>query len=709
LEDQVATRIGVDVGGTFTDLIFLDDETGQVRVGKGPSNPHAVDAAVQAVVAGALGEDDLKRSEYFLHGTTVGLNALLERKGARVGLITTEGFRDVLEVRRLMRVDENGEHVWRHLFKTPAPLVARPLRIGVEERTLADGSVRTPLSAEDVRAAAEVFAREGVECVAIVFLNAHRNPAHEIEAAEVLRDAGFGGPVSLSHQVTGQYREFERASTTVIDAYVRPAVSAYLERLESGLAEDGFSGECLITTSSGGCVTFTEARSRPFETVMSGPVAGAVGASTLCKQLGIKLAITGDVGGTSFDTALLVDGRPQVKYEGAVVGMPLQTPWVDVRSVGAGGGSIAYVDQGLLHVGPRSAGAVPGPVCYGRGGTEPTVTDAAVALGMMARPTLASGLMLDEEAARDAISRIAEELGLDADEAAQGVLRVAGASMAGAMRAVSVEVGEDPREGALIAYGGAGPLLASLLARELAIGMVVIPNHAGNFSAWGLLGQDVVRSAALTIVATLDGDGIARSEETLRKLFGALEERLDRRLAGTVSHELEFDMRYPGQEYTMTVKVGLDGDRIAEASDVIGARFAAAYERSYGHSFPGAVEIESVRAIERTSLPNPAAAAGAPDGSPEAASAGEPQTSRAFSFQRGEWCDFTVIDRTSLRPGDSFDGPAILLETTTTSYIDDGFHADVHATGTVVLTDTLATDRDSSSETGQRRGTRLTV
>ena len=705
----MATRIGVDVGGTFTDLIFLDDETGQVRVGKGPSNPYAVDAAVQAVVAGALGEDDLKRSGYFLHGTTVGLNALLERKGARVGLITTEGFRDVLEVRRLMRVDEDGEHVWRHLFKTPAPLVARPLRIGVEERTLADGSVRTPLSAEDVRAAAEVFAREGVECVAIVFLNAHRNPAHEIEAAEVLRDAGFGGPVSLSHQVTGQYREYERASTTVIDAYVRPAVSAYLERLESGLAEDGFSGECLITTSSGGCVTFTEARSRPFETVMSGPVAGAVGASTLCNQLGIKLAITGDVGGTSFDTALLVDGRPQVKYEGAVVGMPLQTPWVDVRSVGAGGGSIAYVDQGLLHVGPRSAGAVPGPVCYGRGGTEPTVTDAAVALGMMARPTLASGLMLDEEAARAAITRIADELGLDADEAAQGVLRVAGASMAGAMRAVSVEVGEDPRDGALIAYGGAGPLLASLLARELAIGTVVIPNHAGNFSAWGLLGQDVVRSAALTIVATLDGDGIARSEETLRKLFAALEERLDRRLAGTVSHELEFDMRYPGQEYTMTVKVGLDGDRIAEASDVIGARFAAAYERSYGHSFPGAVEIESVRAIERTSLPNPAAAAGAPDGSPEAASAGEPHTSRAFSFQRGEWCDFTVIDRTSLRPGDSFDGPAILLETTTTSYIDDGFHADVHATGTVVLTDTLATDRDSSSETGQRRATRLTV
>jgi N-methylhydantoinase A len=675
-------RIGVDVGGTFTDLIFLDDATGQVTVGKGPSNPSAVDEAVRAVVSSSVDERGVAGSSYFLHGTTVGLNALLERKGARVGILTTEGFRDVLEVRRLMRVDEHGEHMWDHLFKTPEPLVSRPLRIGVSERVLADGSVRTALDPDGVREAAEVFAREGVECVAIVFINSHANPAHELEAAQVLRDAGFDGPLSLSHQVTGQYREFERTSTTVVDAYVRPAVSGYLERLESGLGAEGFEGEFLITTSSGGCVAFTEARSRPFETVMSGPVAGAVGASRLCNALGLDLAITADVGGTSFDTCLLVDGRPRVKYEGEVVGMPLQTPWVDVRSVGAGGGSIAWVERGLLHVGPRSAGADPGPVCYGRGGTEPTVTDAAVALGMFAREELASGLALDVEGAAAALARLGDELGLEPEKAAQGVLRVASATMAGAIRAVSIEVGEDPRRGALIAYGGAGPLFASLLAAELGIETIVIPNYAGNFSAWGLLEQDVVRSAALTIVAPLGAEGIGRAETTLAKLFTQLDERVDRRIAGDVSHEAELDLRYPGQEYALTIAVALEDGRITEPPEDIARRFAEAYERNYGHSFDVGVDILSVRAIERTALPRPSAHAFAPS-----ANGGGPAhtTARAYSFARDEWCDFGVIERDDLAAGTGFDGPAIVMETTTTSYVDAGLRATVHESGALIL------------------------
>ncbi len=544
-----------------------------------------------------------------------------------------------------------------------------------------------------MRQAAEIFAREGVECLAIVFLNAHANPAHELQAAELVREAGFTGPLSLSHQITGQYREYERTSTTVIDAYVRPAVSAYLERLESGLREDGFDGECLITTSSGGCVAFGEARSRPFETVMSGPVAGAVGAGLLCEELGLKLAITGDVGGTSFDTCLLVDGRPRVKHEGEVVGMPLQTPWVDVRSVGAGGGSIASVERGLLHVGPRSAGADPGPVCYGRGGTEPTVTDAAVALGMLARPTLASGLRLDEDAARAALARIADELGLEPEQAAQGVLRVASAAMAGAMRAVSVEVGEDPRDGALIAYGGAGPLLASLLARELGIGTIVVPNYAGNFSAWGLLEQDVVRSAALTIVRPLDAEGIARAEETLGTLFA--------RARGAARAAAGRHRQPRGRARPALPRPGVhvddrrraQGDRIAEAPEDIAARFSAAYRRNYGHSFGGDAEIESVRAIERTSLPHPSRSAASGSRSTRAEAAGR-HTVRAFSFQREDWCDFVVIDRDSLAPGDSFDGPAIVVETTTTSYFDEGFRGVVHDTGALVVTDTVAPSWD---------------
>jgi N-methylhydantoinase A len=681
----MATRIGIDVGGTFTDLILLDEDSGEITVGKGPSNPAAVDQAVRGVLSASVDPASVERAGYFLHGTTVGLNSLLERKGARVGLLTTAGFRDVLEIRRLLRVDEHGDHMWDHLFKTPDPLVARPLRLGVRGRVLADGSIRQPLDHDGVREAAATFAHEGVDCVAIVFLNSHANPAHELEAAALLREAGFAGPVSLSHLVSGQYREYERASTTVVDAYVRPAVSSYLERLESGLREEAFAGECLITTSAGGCLTFGEARSRPFETAMSGPVAGAVGASKLCAQLGLPLAITADVGGTSFDTCLLVEGRPRVKYEGEVVGMPLQTPWVDVRSVGAGGGSIASAERGLLSVGPRSAGAHPGPVCYGRDGTEPTVTDAAVTLGMLARDTLASGLKLDTEGAAAALARLGEQLGLEPEQAARGVLRVAGAAMAGAIRAVSIEVGEDPRAAALIAYGGAGPLFASLLARELGIRTIVIPNYAGNFSAWGLLEQDVVRSAARTIVSPLDDDGLVRAQETLGHLFEQLESRAETQLAGTVGHEAELDLRYPGQEYTLTVPVALADGRVVESPQAIAGRFAELYERTYGHSFDVGVDILSVRAIERTVLPR---AARPPlsitNGAPRT-----PRTANAYSFAREGWCQFELIERDSLSAGARFDGPVIVMEATTTSYIDAGFSGAVHDSGALVLTDVL--------------------
>jgi N-methylhydantoinase A len=417
---------------------------------------------------------------------------------------------------------------------------------------------------------------------------------------------------------------------------------------------------------------------------MSGPVAGAVGASRLSSELGLDLAITADVGGTSFDTCLLVRSRPRVKYEGEVVGMPLQTPWVDVRSVGAGGGSIASVERGLLRVGPHSAGAVPGPVCYGRGGTEPTVTDAAVTLGMLARETLASGLRLDVEAARAVLAELGQQLGLEAEQAAQGVLRVAAASMAGAIRAVTVEVGEDPRRAALIGYGGAGPLFTSLLARELGIEMIVIPNHAGNFSAWGLLEQDVVRSAALTIVSSLDGAGLARAEEALGRLFAQLDERgADARVAGAVAREAELDLRYPGQEYTLTVAVALDGDRIAEEPAAIGARFGEAYERNYGHRFDVGVDILAVRAIERTALPRPApgAWAGSSDGAPAAS-----ETSTAYSFTREEWCEFDVLSRAAVAPGATFEGPAIVMEPTTTTYVDAGLHGVVHESGALILT-----------------------
>ena len=515
----MATRIGVDVGGTFTDLIAYDDVTGEVWVAKGSSTSAAPDEGVAVVVAAGVPLEHLRKAEYFLHGTTVGINALVERSGARVALLTTSGFRDVLESRRGDR-----DSMYEMLWKPRPPLVPRHLRIPVAERVFADGSVETPLADDDVRAAVELFAAEAVEAVAIVFINAYANPVHELAAERVLRDSGFDGEISLSHRTSGEYREYERTSTTVIDAYVRPRVSSYLGRIEHSLSERGFDGSLLVTSSGGGAMSFQDARERPFETVMSGPVAGAVGACELCQSLGIDLAITADVGGTSFDTCLIAGGRVNVKYEGAIDGMPLQTPWVDVRSIGAGGGSIAFVDHGgLLRVGQRSAGAVPGPVCYGRGGTQPTVTDAAAVLGMLAFGELAAGVHLDVESARRSLEPLAERLSLEVEGVARGIMTIASEAMANAIRSVTVDQGHDARLATLVAFGGAGPLFATLLSRALEIRTVIVPNYAGNFSAWGLLGQDLKRSAALTSIRSLDASGIVEANEILRALY----ERID--------------------------------------------------------------------------------------------------------------------------------------------------------------------------------------
>ena len=392
----MATRIGVDVGGTFTDLIFYDDESGDVRVAKEPTTPTSPEEGVVRAVRSAVPDDRIGSTHYFLHGTTVGLNALLERKGAVVGMLSTRGFRDVLEVRRGDR-----DEMYNLFWAPPPPLVPRRRRIPVTERIRADGSVHTPIEREDIRAAVEVFKAEDVACVAVAFINAYANPEHELAAQEALREFGFEGEISLSHQVSGEYREYERTTTTVVDAYVRPRMTAYLRKLEESLESIGLKGNLLVTRSGGGSMTFSEAEERPFETVQSGPVAGAEGAAELARKLDLGDVIAADVGGTSFDTALIQDGRPAVLFEGKVVGLPIQTSWVDVRSIGAGGGSIAHVDVGgLLRVGPQSAGADPGPACYGRGGKLPTVTDSAFVLGMLGEGKLAGGVSLDGDAAR---------------------------------------------------------------------------------------------------------------------------------------------------------------------------------------------------------------------------------------------------------------------------------------------------------------------
>jgi N-methylhydantoinase A len=674
----VATRIGVDVGGTFTDLIFYDDESGEVRLAKQPTTPASPDEGVAATVAAAVPSELLGASRYFLHGTTVGLNSLLERKGAVVGLLATRGFRDVLEVRRGDR-DDPYDLFWHQ----PEPLVPRRLRLPVGERIRADGTVLEPLNDEDVRRAVEVFDAEGVTSVAVAFLHSYVNPEHELVAERALRRHGFKGEISLSHQASGEYREYERTSTTIIDAYVRPRMAGYLARLERRLVDAGFQGQLLLTRCGGGAMTFAEAADRPFETILSGPVAGAEGAAELARELRLDAVITADVGGTSFDTCLITDGRPQMLYEGRVEGMPVQTPWVDVRSIGAGGGSIAYVDAGgLLRVGPQSAGADPGPACYRRGGVRPTVTDAAFTLGMLGHGRLASGLGLDGDLARAALAPLANDLELTVEGVAKGVLTIANAAMANAIREITVEQGQDPRQAVLVPFGGAGPLFACLLARELEIGRIVVPPYAGNFSAWGLLGADLTRSAARTAITPLEDETVESAGGVLGELFGVLRERAGG--AEGAAREGALDMRYVGQEHSITVPVPCDeSGRIAVSSDAIRDAFTREYDRTFGHTMEEQVEIVAVRGTLRTPLPRRGAAREARRAAAEGGSS--PWT--AYSFTKGERLPFEIVDRSSLAEGDTVKGPAILLEETATTYLDAGFEARAHPSGALFITD----------------------
>lgn len=674
----MATRIGVDVGGTFTDLIFYDDESGEISVSKEPTTPASPEDGVMAAVSSAVPHDQVGASEYFLHGTTVGLNSLLTRTGATVGLLATRGFRDILEIRRGDR-DDPYDLFWKH----PPPLVPRRLRLPVTERMLYDGTVHTPIELNDVRDAVPVFEAEGVTSVAIAFLHSYANPSHELAAAEALREAGFKGEISLSHQVSGEYREYERTTTTVIDAYVRPRMAHYLRALEERLAGGGFTGNLLVTRSGGGAMTFPEATDRPFETILSGPVAGAEGAAELARNLDLGDVITADVGGTSFDTCLISGGRPQVMYEGSIVGLPVQTPWVDVRSIGAGGGSLAWVDVGgLLRVGPGSAGADPGPACYRRGGTEPTVTDAAFLLGMLGEGLLASGIRLDREAARSAMGPLAEQLGFEIDQVARGIMTIAAANMANAIREITVEQGQDPRTATLAPFGGAGPLFGTLLARELEITQIVVPPYAGNFSAWGLLGADLTQSAARTRITRLAEGTVSEANTVLESLFESLAARAPAHHGSNeTDREVAADMRYVGQEHTITIPLRSEGGIVVADVDEIREAFTQEYERTFGHRMDEEVEIVSLRATLRTPLPRRASEhmATRQNGSAEA-------TFDAFSFTKGEWLPFRIIERSQLEG--TVAGPAIILEDTATTYLDAEFEARVHESGSMFVADT---------------------
>ncbi len=515
----MALRIGIDIGGTFTDLVALDEATGAVVDTKALSTPHDLLEGILRCVDQA--GTRLADCRLVIHGTTIGINALLERKGALTGLITTEGFRDVLEIGR-----GNFLRMYDVLYRRPASLVPRGRRLEVSERVTARGEVLIPLDEAAVRDAARRLADEGVESVAISFLFSFRNPEHERRAAELVAEVLPRASVSVSHRITQEWREYERTSTTVVNAYIRPIMDRYLGAFERGLAGRGFGGQLLITQSNGGAFSVAAAASKPVHTIESGPAAGAIGCASLAQALGADRLISFDMGGTTAKCAIVAGGLVQTTDEYHVDGHPLRIPVIDITEVSAGGGTIAWIDAGgALALGPQSAGAAPGPVCYGRGGVEPTVTDANLVLGRIAAGRFLGGTMpLDHAAAARAIEeRLGLPLGLARDNAAAGVVRLADVKMALAVRSITTERGLDPRDYTLVAYGGGGPLHAVAIARELGIPRVIIPPAPSTFSAWGMLATDLRHDLVRTVLEPLERTDGAWAEARYREM-----ERRDR-------------------------------------------------------------------------------------------------------------------------------------------------------------------------------------
>jgi N-methylhydantoinase A len=606
----MSTVAAVDVGGTFTDIVLLDEATGEARFGKVPTTPANPAEGVLAAFD-ALGVDPAALHT-FLHGTTIGLNALLERKAQSVGLLTTKGFRDVLEIRRA------SWPMYRLHWDQPEPLVPRHLRLELAERTLADGSIDTPLDVDEVRRNAKALVEQGVEAIAVCLLHSYARPEHEEHCGRILRSEFPQVQVSLSHEITREYREYERTATTVVDAALKPTMVRYLRDVERRLEERGFGGSFMITRCDGGVMSVDEACEKVIRVLISGPASGIMGAAAIAKLLDAPRLIACDMGGTSFDMALILDGEPDLQSLTRVEGIPLLMPVVGMHAIGAGGGSIAWVDEGgALNFGPESAGADPGPVCYGRGGTRTTFTDAAVISGLIDPGYFLGGrLGLDVARARAALDeQVVRPLGLaDIEDAASGIIDLAESKMAAAIESITVEKGHDPREFVLLAFGGGGPLVAGGLARRLGIPRVVVPESPGTFSARGMTVLDLVHDFARTAITPEASVGpVAASvfDELRREGDQALaRERVpgDRR-------ELQsfIDARYASQEHTITLALGANGGGMGLASDAIRARFDERHESLYSYSMPDPIEAVAfrLRAVGRRSA-HSARASGAP-------------------------------------------------------------------------------------------------
>jgi N-methylhydantoinase A len=676
----VTYRLAVDIGGTFVDAVVFDVDNGVWRLEKSFTTPGNAAAGVTAAIK-RLGLD-ASALDSFIHGTTLGLNTVLEHKGAVTGILTNAGFEDIFEMGRYNR---DRTQMYSLEYDVRPPLVPKRMRLGIPCRMNASGEELQPLDEEAVRAAVrQLVEKWKIQAIAVCYLHAYRNPAHEERTAEIIRAEWPELSVSISSAIVREYREYERTSTTVVNAYIQPIFRRYIGSLESTLTEQGFTGSFYITRSGGGALIARDASAMPVHTIFSGPAGGLIGTARLSELLGCANIIAVDIGGTSTDACVVRDGIPTLKYQAELEKLPLMIPAYNISTIGAGGGSIARIEGGLLKVGPQSAGAEPGPICYGRGGQQPTFTDAAVVLGYIDPKNFLGGqVLLDDRGARAGIVKhIAEPLGLTDIEAARGVFDVLLARTVSAIREITVQEGLDPREFAMLAYGGAGPMFVPLVAREMDAREVLVPQAPAGFSAWGMLMTDLVQEYSETCVGLLEHIGLDRLHGISRRLADQARSNLDR--GGFARDDQSFEyaaaLRYFGQEHTLDTPLE-QGDDLAS----LARRFDGVHKQRYGHTMTDPVQIVHVRVrgIGRTPRPElrtiPCRTSGAPT----------PRTTRkAFCFAHRAMVDFAVYDRDELHDGDIIVGPAIVEEATTTLVFFSDQRASVDKFGHLFITRT---------------------
>ncbi len=674
-------HIGVDVGGTFTDFALNIPGGDSLLLHKVPSDPSEPDQAIVRGLAEIFDRHDIDPNSVvrLAHGTTVGTNALIQRRVGNVAIVTSRGFRDLLEIGRQIRPKVYDIHL-----DYPKPLVPRKHRFEVAERRRADGQIHVPLDEDEVRALAQILRRESIDCVVVCFLHAHAYPEHERRAVEILRhELGNEMPVVASSAIYPEFREYERLSTAVLNAALLTVMSNYLDRFTHGIADLGIAIEPTVSQSAGGLMSIGMSRDYPIRSALSGPAAGVIGAAYRARTAGQPNIITLDVGGTSADVSLMAGGEPSLVHSRRLAGYPLRLPTLDVNAVGAGGGSIAWIDSdGLLKVGPESAGADPGPACYDQGGEAATVTDANVMLGRLPSTALLDGRMaIQRDKAEAAVAALARTLGMEVMETARGIIQVASAVIVKAIRTISIERGHDPREFALFAFGGAGPLHAPEVARELNIHRIIVPPNPGILCAEGLLLSDLAADFVYSRLAPLD-DGVTATINTgLDDLTSRAENWFQREnVAETARQHLwQADLRYRGQNFELSIPISGDLMNTAAVAK-LAVEFHAAHEVAYGFAQPDEpIELVSLRLkvigeLDKPSLPE------WPSGQDAA-----PNSNRRVMFDRDEWHETPVYRRHELVQQQVFDGPAIIEQMDSTVLAFPGDVCRVDNWGNIII------------------------